>query len=508
MSEPLLLSNNTSWLRKAAELPSIAFGDSMLPFVKPLAPIRIRRVPVEEIRVGDIVAYRANGSLIAHRVVKIASDPAGVVLLTKGDNRVQRDPLLRPGQILGLVTRVGSCDLTRRRARSLSRWIAALSYIPYAASSRLIRRLPRGRRLATRCASALQPLPLWNRLVNRQEMVKIRQRRGHFISRRIEARIFRDDDTGPLVDLWNRCFPGETMEPDAFRSKIRRSPWFSPSGCLVAAQGSRLVGLAVTSRRWARPGGPAQTRGFIECIGVDPAVRRQGVGSLLLDRALQHLRAQGCRSVETGPFRVPCAETGETVLEAGMAFFARNGFEIMFLGQEFRHLPHLWHPRGVTQRLIPRLRAQGVEIRTAQEEDRAVLADSIRRWGYPQGANLSGGLEVERMQSFVVATREGRIIGTCRWHRLDRLVSYDEVGWIWAAAARAREVGYVGGLYVDPRCRALNVGAAMTAQALDAVFESGCGEVRGWAASPGLQTRYRRWGLQRVGGVLSMVHSF
>lgn len=504
MSDRILLSNDTRWLRNGQEFPSMAFGDSMLPLLKPLTEIRIRPVPAGQVRVGDIVAYRRNGSVCAHRVVRIASKSDGVVLLTKGDNRSQQDPLWDSRMMIGVVVRAGSSDLTTRRRRWFSRWMALLSYYPFASSARLIRWLPRGKRMASRCAVALQPLLLWNRLVDRQEKVKICQSRARLLFRGVEVRVFKDGDADELVALWNRCFPGETLERDAFRSKIRQSPWFSPSGCFVAVQGSRLMGFVVTSRRWARPGGPLPSRGFIECIGVDPDARRKGIGSLLLDRAVRHLRAQGGLSYETGPFRVPCTETGETVLEAGMAFFAANGFELSFPGQEFKVIAHLWHPRGVTQRLIPRLRAQGVEIRAAQEEDRTVLAESIRRWGYPQGANLSGGLEAEPMRSFVLAILSGRIIGTCRWHLVDRMRSYDELGWIWAAAAPARGLGYMGGLYVDPAYRSLNAGAGLTARVLDAVFETGCTELRLWTASSGLQTRFRRWGSERVGDVVAM----
>lgn len=504
MSDRILLSNDTRWLRSGREFPSLAFGDSMLPLLKPLSEIRIRPVPAGRVRVGDIVAYRRNGSVCAHRVVKIAFKEDGVVLLTKGDNRSQQDPLWDSRMMIGVVVRAGPFDLTTRRRRWFGRWMALLSYYPSAASARLIRRLPRAKRLATRCAVALQPLLLWNRLVDRQEKVQIRQSHARLLARGVGVRTFEDGDVDELVALWNRCFHGETLEADAFRSKIRQSPWFSPSGCFVAAQGSRLVGFVLTSRRWARTGGPLPSRGFIECIGVDPDARRKGIGSLLLDRAIRHLRAQGCMSFETGPFRVPCTETGETVLEAGMAFFARNGFELLFPGQEFKVISHLWRARGVTQRLIPRLQAQGVQIRTAEEPDRAVLAEFIRRSGYPQGANLSGGLEAEPMRSFVLAILDGRIIGTCRWHLVDRMRSYDELGWIWAAAAPARGLGYVGGLYVDPAYRSLNAGAALTARALDAVFETGCTELRGWAASAGLQARYRRWGFARVGSVMSL----
>ncbi len=55
---------------------------------------------VEQIHVGDIIAYQTNGNeLIVHRVVKIGIDEQGWYCITKGDNSRQEDGKVRFKQI-------------------------------------------------------------------------------------------------------------------------------------------------------------------------------------------------------------------------------------------------------------------------------------------------------------------------------------------------------------------------------------------------------------------------
>jgi len=55
------------------------------------------------IRRGDVIVFRHDGKLIAHRVVRISKNEAGHTFLTKGDNVLQFDPPLRANEIVGRV---------------------------------------------------------------------------------------------------------------------------------------------------------------------------------------------------------------------------------------------------------------------------------------------------------------------------------------------------------------------------------------------------------------------
>lgn len=249
MSDKVFVANDTEWLRRGLEMPSVAFGDSMLPLLKPLSEIRIRPVPLSKIERGDLVAFRLNGHLCVHRALKLIRQPEGIAWLTKGDNRFQYDPPLGPREIVGVVVRVGSSDLTTRSWCLANQVVALLSYYPTVVSLRAISWLPRGKRLATRWAAVSQPLLLLNRFLSRCGMGKTFAQGLRFRSRGLELKNYRQENAGALVDLWNRCLPAEPTDLAHFIAKIQRSPWFSPEGCFVAIQGSRMVGFALASER-------------------------------------------------------------------------------------------------------------------------------------------------------------------------------------------------------------------------------------------------------------------
>jgi signal peptidase I len=55
------------------------------------------------IRRGEVIVFRHDGKLIAHRVLRISKNEAGHAFLTKGDNVLQFDPPLRANEIVGRV---------------------------------------------------------------------------------------------------------------------------------------------------------------------------------------------------------------------------------------------------------------------------------------------------------------------------------------------------------------------------------------------------------------------
>ena len=499
MSGKVFIANDTEWLRRGLEMPSVAFGDSMLPFLKPLSEIRIRPVTLDQIKRGDLVAFRLQGHLCVHRALKLIRRPEGMAWLTKGDNRFRYDPLLGPQEIVGVVVRVGSSDLTTRPRRLANHAAALLSYYPLAVSLRIISWLPRGKRLATRWAASFQPFLLLNRILSRWSGDKALAQRFHSRSCGVELRNYREEDADALVELWNCCLPTEPTDPARFIAKIRRSPWFSPEGCFLAFRGSRMAGFVFSSERLYPDEKPYPSRkGFVECLGVDPHERRKGIGSLLLSRAVGYLRSRGCHNFQTGRFRIPSRDGDAGVLLGPpLSFFGRHGFEIMSISQEFSGIPDQWD-RAISERWRVRLWEHGMVVRTAEPGDLPRFENAIRQWGHP---NRSG-----YPQARLLAVHEDRVVGYCHAPLLEEIRSYDQIDWVWAATS-AEGFGYIHGLYVDRAYRRFGLGAALVALACDNLFDRGCREVRGWAVSWGIQARYLRWNATPVHSVVTMSRS-
>jgi hypothetical protein len=88
--------------RSCGEVRLKVNGFSMLPVVWPGDEITVRRSEYEELRRGQIVLYRHNDGLTAHRIERIEHDH----LITRGDSLLSSDPPVRPGEVVGRVVSI------------------------------------------------------------------------------------------------------------------------------------------------------------------------------------------------------------------------------------------------------------------------------------------------------------------------------------------------------------------------------------------------------------------
>ncbi|MDO8549449.1 MAG: signal peptidase I [Ignavibacteria bacterium] len=88
-------------------LTRYADSESMAPLFGDGA-IGIEIIPAskEDIHVGDVVTFRREGILIAHRVVEIGSDEDGGYFITKGDNNNAEEDKIRFEQIESVLVGV------------------------------------------------------------------------------------------------------------------------------------------------------------------------------------------------------------------------------------------------------------------------------------------------------------------------------------------------------------------------------------------------------------------
>ena len=80
-----------------------------------------------------------------------------------------------------------------------------------------------------------------------------------------------------------------SMDADELAERMAE-PWFDPAGLLVAAEGDRLLGFHWTKRH-------STTLGEVYVVGIDPASQGLGLGKVLVDAGLRHLRDGGAEDV-------------------------------------------------------------------------------------------------------------------------------------------------------------------------------------------------------------------
>ena len=78
-------------------------GNSMYPTLQAGDTAFVDICPVEQLKKGDIVVFKANNMLIAHRVVEIKSTNQEFYIQTKGDNCLQTDAFFKSDVLLGKI---------------------------------------------------------------------------------------------------------------------------------------------------------------------------------------------------------------------------------------------------------------------------------------------------------------------------------------------------------------------------------------------------------------------
>ncbi|NDL58354.1 GNAT family N-acetyltransferase [Phytoactinopolyspora mesophila] len=112
----------------------------------------------------------------------------------------------------------------------------------------------------------------------------------------INYRSFQPGDSGQLVDLIARGMPTDAVSAEWFAEWVLLEPNFDPDGLIVAedARTTKILGFVYAVRSQNTPGVPVDpTGGWITIGVVDPAARRQGIGTRLAERAKEFLRAGG-----------------------------------------------------------------------------------------------------------------------------------------------------------------------------------------------------------------------
>jgi hypothetical protein len=161
----VLKANRTEFLELSQELLDRgallrfrATGRSMHPFIKNGSILVVEPFSGLAAKIGDVIFYRRpDGSMTAHRLLKMTGEGNNTVLITKGDSLSYLDPPVPVGQVMGRVIRIegksSRLSLTGRAGSLFGSFIARSARGRYTNQGRVVRNLGRlwwlvgGRRL-------------------------------------------------------------------------------------------------------------------------------------------------------------------------------------------------------------------------------------------------------------------------------------------------------------------------------------------------------------------------
>lgn len=281
---------------------------------------------------------------------------------------------------------------------------------------------------------------------------------------------------GALTDLWNRCLGREFPARQRLLEQcLWGEPNFDATGSRAVCDGNRLIAALALKRRQVPMGvEPADGRGWISVLLVDPAYQGQGIGSRLLAEGRDYLRRFSTQPVflgsDPGHFfpGIPLALRGA----AGSAFPALDWFA--------RRGAHLGTPvcdlvRTDLQAFVPpeRVRAlPGVSFRPALAADRDALLAFLRaefpdRWTYEAERHFALG---GRPEDVMLALAGGSVIGFARLHCPES--TFLGPGTYWAPRFAGRHGG-LGPIGVGAGQRGRGLGLALLAAGLAELRQRG-----------------------------------
>ena len=127
----------------------------------------------------------------------------------------------------------------------------------------------------------------------------------------MELRVMRIEDYDAVCALWLSCAGMGLNDLDDSREGIARFLRRNPNTSFVAVDGEEVVGIVLA--------GHDGRRGYIYHAAVHERCRRQGVGTRLVEAALEAMKAEGIHKVALLVFNRNAA---------GNAFWERQGFAV------------------------------------------------------------------------------------------------------------------------------------------------------------------------------------
>ena len=137
---------------------------------------------------------------------------------------------------------------------------------------------------------------------------------------------------GALATLRD-ALPCDPLSRSVFVRKVLLDPNFDPDGAIVAADGDRVIGVALALvRRFPLEDAPPDTGiGYITLLGVRRDRRRSGIGTALLTEAERFLKSRGCTVAAISPYAPGYFTPGvdEQACADGLAFLQKRAYRVV-----------------------------------------------------------------------------------------------------------------------------------------------------------------------------------
>jgi len=266
----------------------------------------------------------------------------------------------------------------------------------------------------------------------------------------------RRDKGEEIVRLWNKELSKEfPLRKELFYQNSLEDENVLIEGSWIALEKEKLVGLII-SKVWKEDLECVKNKkdtGYIQVILVDSDYRNRGIGSELLRKAEEALKANGVKTIILGqdPWHyfpgIP-SEYIDTV-----EWFKKKGY--VEFGEEYDLYCRLNGEGQVTLPVFPE-----VEFKILDKGQKSNFLEFLNRcfpgrWEYEAVKYFEKGGEG---REFVVAEKKGKIIGFCRINDSKSPFIAQNVYW---APLFEEELGGIGPLGIDPEERGKGYGLAI-----------------------------------------------
>lgn len=232
------------------------------------------------------------------------------------------------------------------------------------------------------------------------------------------VRPIRRGDLPALVHLWNRTMWADPISQQRLMQGFLLDPHVDADACLLAEIEGTPVGFVLGMT--ARPDVPSDNAvgtGVIVGFGVDPAHRRQGIGTRLLQSLETYWATRGVSRIQIGPW-VPTYLTpglDETAYPGTAAFLQALGYTTGSQPVSMRALLTGYVPAADVPAIADRLEHERITIRPAVVDDAidliAFARDHFAHWEAYIRSALRALVAADATATLHIAVDGDQIIG-------------------------------------------------------------------------------------------------